>query len=94
MKKQKTKIITITGVIIAITSIAVSTGILYLYRNEFDNNNKDSFCQDCPPITNEELAAGWYFGFINQKKPGTPAAWVHVGEDTMSARWVNPDILD
>lgn len=29
-----------------------------------------------PAILQDELQRGWYWGFVDQKKPGTPDAWV------------------
>lgn len=37
----------------------------------------------------EEIARGWYSGLLNQKKLGTPAAWVWV-EAGQESRWKNP----
>jgi len=93
MKTKKTKIIGITLVMILVVSIIVCAGIISYYRNVSENLNDDSFCQDCPEISQEELAAGWYWGFIDQKKPGTPDNWLHRGEGTKSAMWFDPNLI-
>ena len=85
------KIIGITLGLISVASIVASAGIMSHNRNASENSNNNSFCEDCPSITQEELAAGWYYGFINQKKPGTPETWIHVGGDSLSAMWVDPN---
>lgn len=38
-------------------------------------------------ITQQELERGWYWGNLNQKKPGTPDDWIHELEGTRSACW-------
>ncbi|MBN1386041.1 hypothetical protein JW968_03635 [Candidatus Woesearchaeota archaeon] len=42
-----------------------------------------------PEITSQELQQGWYYGALDQKKPGTPDTWVHVGDGTRSAMWAS-----
>lgn len=91
MKSKKTKIIGITLVVISVASVLACAGIISYYGNVSENLNDDSFCQDCPEITQEELDADWYWGFIDQKKPGTPDTWIHVGGDSLSAMWVDPN---
>ena len=44
-------------------------------------------------FSQKDLDAGWYFGVIDQKKPGTPDTWIHVGGGTLSARWVDPRLI-
>ena len=44
-----------------------------------------------PKITEEELERGWYWGFENQKKMGTPDNWIHKGEESRDAMWVSPE---
>jgi len=43
-----------------------------------------------PSFTDYDLEQGWYYGDINQRKPGTPKHWLHSAEGTRSARWFNP----
>ena len=93
MKTQKTKLIGMTLVIIAVASVLVCAGIIGYYGYVSENSNNDSFCEDIPAITQEELDAGWYYGFIEQKKPRTPDTWIHILEGTRSARWVDPTTL-
>ena len=93
MRQGKTRTIGILVVIISGASIVTCMGIIGYYRFLRDDSSDDSFCEECPPITQEELADGWYWGFIDQKKPGTPETWVHVGGDSLSARWVDPNHL-
>lgn len=53
-------------------------------------------CEDVPfsetasQITQQELSKGWYWGSLDQKKPGTPEDWVHTLEGTRGARWIVP----
>jgi hypothetical protein len=93
METQKTRIIGITLVMISVASVIACAGVISHYNNVTENPNNDSFCQSYPPITQEELTAGWYYGQLNQKKPGTPDTWLHKGEGTKSAMWFNPTIL-
>ncbi len=39
-------------------------------------------------ISLEELQRGWYWGFKDQKKIGTPDTWTHEGGTTKSAKWI------
>jgi hypothetical protein len=88
-KTPNTKIMRIMVLVILISSLVCAGIIYFCYVSEHFHN--DSYCQNCPPITQQELDAGWYYGFINQKKPGTPDTWIHVGGDSLSARWVDPN---
>lgn len=93
MKPQKKKTMGLMVVVFSGVAIVTCIGIISYYRFIPKDSSNDSFCQECPPITQEELVAGWYWGFIDQKKPGTPDTWIHVGGDSLSARWVDPDHL-
>lgn len=42
-------------------------------------------------ITEQELTQGWYWGSLDQKKPGTPDNWIHSDEGTRSAKWYKPE---
>jgi hypothetical protein len=93
---MKTQQIAKNGMTLLTISIAIgltSIGILICYWNASDNSDNDSYCYDCPPITQQELKAGWYWGFENQKKPGTPSSWIHVGGESLSARWIDPNLI-
>ena len=37
-----------------------------------------------------DLAQGWYYGEVDQKKQGTPDTWKHRGAGTRSAQWYDP----
>lgn len=50
----------------------------------------NDLADNLPAITEAELAQGWYFGELDQKKPGTPGDWVHSGAGTRSAKWSDP----
>jgi len=92
MSTPNTKIIKIPVLVISVALLLVCAGIIsFHYVSERFHN--DSYCQNCPPITQEELDAGWYYGFIDQKKPGTPDTWLHKGEGTRSAMWFDPDLV-
>jgi hypothetical protein len=39
------------------------------------------------PINKCEVKQGWYYGSINDKKPGTPNDWFHQNEGSRSAKW-------
>jgi len=41
-------------------------------------------------ITMEEMNLGFYYGSLRNKKYGTPDDWVHVGEGTSNALWLDP----
>lgn len=93
MKSKKTKIIGITLIIISVASILACAGIISYCRDESESPNNNSFCQDCPEISQEDLAVGWYYGQLNQKKPGTPDTWLHKGEGTRSAMWFDTSLI-
>lgn len=44
-----------------------------------------------PAITQQELKDGWYYGSIDQKKPGTPTNWTNIDSNSRNARWVAPN---
>ena len=90
MKTQKTKIIGMTLVMISVISVLFYVGIISHYNYVSENSDNDSFYQEIPPITQKDLDKGWYYGQLNQKKPGTPDTWLHKGEDTKSAMWFDP----
>ena len=92
-KTKKIKIIGITLTIILVALTIALAGIMGYYKNISENADNDSFCEDCPEITQEELEAGWYWGFIDQKKPGTPDTWLHINEGTRSAMWCDPSLI-
>ncbi len=52
-----------------------------------------SICKEIPfsetssQITQPELNKGWYWGSLDQKKPGTPDDWIHTAEGRRSASW-------
>lgn len=48
------------------------------------------FSDKAPKITESDLNAGWYYGQLDQKKPGTPEIWFHAGEGMRSAMWYDP----
>lgn len=52
------------------------------------------FSENAPPITEQEINQGWYYGQLDQKKPGTPETWIHKGEGTRSAMWFAPSNED
>lgn len=78
--------------IISIVLILTCVEIIRYYSDTSNNNdsNNVSFCENCPHITQEELDAGWYYGELDQKKPGTPDTWIHILEGTRSAMWIDP----
>jgi hypothetical protein len=43
-----------------------------------------------PAFTAADLKQGWYYGSKAQKKPGTPATWLHRYQGTRSSQWYNP----
>jgi len=46
--------------------------------------------QIIPSFTDNDLNQGWYYGNLDQNKPGTPRFWLHKFEGTRSATWFNP----
>jgi len=44
-----------------------------------------------PTITAAEFQRGWYYGDIDQKKPGTPSIWFLINSGTRAAMWRRPD---
>lgn len=44
-----------------------------------------------PAVTSQERTRGWYWGAIDQKKPGTPLDWVYQ-EAGRSSCWHKPDV--
>ncbi|HWR73520.1 MAG TPA: hypothetical protein VN604_10140 [Nitrospirota bacterium] len=49
-------------------------------------------CEQDAGILQQELERGWYYGSLDQKKPGTPGAWVHDFEGARSACWHKPGV--
>lgn len=45
-----------------------------------------------PEITHLELSQGWYWGYQDQKKPGTPNNWIYE-ESGRSSCWHEVDII-
>ncbi len=60
------------------TPIASSTTVL---------DSSTPISETGPSINKCELKQGWYYGSLNQKKPGTPSDWTHEGEGLRSAQW-------
>ncbi len=89
MRTQETRRIKASLLITTVATIS-TCAVIMIYNFLV---TEDSYCNDCPPITQDELDAGWYWGFPNQKKPGTPETWIQVGGDSLSARWVDPDLI-
>ena len=44
-------------------------------------------------ITVEDVERGWYYGSEDEKKWGTPSAWIWVNEDAKS-HWISPNALE
>ena len=78
---MKTKSIIGIGVIVLILILA---GIVIYHKYYFP------YSGNAPPITEKDLECGAYFGFYDQKKPGTPDDWVW-GDAGRSSAWSDPD---
>ena len=78
------KIITITIIIALILGI-----VFFIYYTDFYTNHYP-YSGNASSITEKELECGAYYGFYNQKKPGTPDNWVwrDVGK---SSNWHSPN---
>ncbi|VVB66226.1 Uncharacterised protein [Candidatus Gugararchaeum adminiculabundum] len=80
--------------ILAIFAIALLG--LVLLSGCAQTTNTNSACDSISSSPNAgnfsetDAANGMYYGSLDQKKPGTPAGWVHVAEGTRSAAWVAP----
>lgn len=48
------------------------------------------FCTSVEPVTECELAYGWYWGSLNCKRVGTPDNWYFTLMGTRSAGWYGP----
>jgi hypothetical protein len=46
--------------------------------------------EEIPAFSVADAAQGWYYGSLDQKKPGTPETWEHKLEGTRSAQWFDP----
>jgi len=93
MRARKHKIYGLILIIILIISILSSIGIINNYKNKFNKSisNNDSFYFNFPFITQKDLDAGVYLGFIYQKKIGTPNSWIHIGGNSLGAIWFDPN---
>ncbi len=63
--------------------------------DEFEKADPNLCPKDCEQDTGifqQDLERGWYYGSLDQKKPGTPDAWVHELEGTRSACWHKPGV--
>lgn len=45
-----------------------------------------AFCEECGPISEEDLKRGWYEGDCYHKKKFTPGDWVHTG-GMLDGKW-------
>ncbi len=93
MITKKTRNIRKKLLIITVVSILACAGIISYYNNISEKPNNSSICQTCSDVTQEEIDTGWYWGFIDQKKPGTADTWIHVSGDSLSAMWVDPNLI-
>jgi len=72
------------------------TGTWMLYQHRaIDKQGNVYFCKDiysgnAPEISEKELSCGWYYGFEDQKKPGTLDNWTW-SEGGRSSMWRAPD---
>ncbi len=76
MKKLYIILIVILGVVLA------AGAVYYKYYYPYSG--------DAPQISEEELSCKAYYGFYNQKKPGTPDNWVYESAGR-SSLWHAPD---
>jgi hypothetical protein len=54
------------------------------------NHKSDVINSNIPQFSQVDMQQGWYYGYENQKKPGTPPNWKHTGDDTRSSQWYDP----
>lgn len=47
--------------------------------------------ENIPSFTSQDLEKGWYWGFKNQRKPGTPSDWIFT-EAGRSSCWHKPQV--
>ena len=79
---------------LSILTLFLLTGCFQTQMETF--NYCVSACKEIPPsetapeITGQELEQGWYWGQLDQKKPGTPDDWLHFQEGSRSAGWFAP----
>lgn len=78
-------------IIIGIFVLIVLLIAFFIYYNFYYPYTGNPYSGNAPPITEEELKCGAYFGDYNQKKPGTPDNWVLAAKGTMSSAWVDPN---
>jgi len=76
--------------IFLILAILVTVYFIQKSATEYEITTTTTTISTVPSFTDYDLEQGWYYGKINQKKPGTPEHWLHVGEGTRSAKWFNP----
>jgi hypothetical protein len=76
--------------LVLMTVIAISGCIKQTFN--IGNTETTTTISLIPSFTDSDLNQGWYYGSINQKKPGTPENWLHSAEGTRSAKWFNPII--
>lgn len=72
-------------IIIAILGLFVAGFVYYKYNSE-----AYYYSGNAPEITEEDLYCGAYYGFKDQKKPGTPDDWVWNNAGRSSA-WISPE---
>lgn len=75
------KIVLIILLIVLIV-IGIAGFVYYKYYSHYSGN--------APAISEEELKAGFYYGFYDQKKPGTPDNWTW-HEAGRSSGWSVPN---
>ncbi len=75
-------------ILILILSIILLTGAYIYYRYYYKVYYP--YSGNAPAINSRELECGAYYGYYNQKKPGTPDDWVW-HEAGMSSGWTAPN---
>ena len=86
MKRSKFKKMTLLITVIVI--ILVSLGFYYLDDSCVAQCRRIPSADNVPKLSQSTKDAGWYYGQLDQKRPGTPSNWIHNAEETKSAMWI------
>lgn len=81
----------IKRIVLIIAVLLMVTGFVF-QESAFPESQDNQAQQNPRSISLQDLERGWYYGSLDQKKPGMPDDWVHDFEDTRSACWHKPGV--
>src|SRR3990172_1666015 len=80
------------AILFLLVIIAVIFFNLFVLQNSVLAQHRNGASDAMPGISSQDIESGWYYGSLDQKKPGTPDDLIHVLEGSRSACWHKPGI--